>query len=337
MIETNAQNAVVVFRTDDAAKELLNSEIERGRLRQGWGYEGMHLMQDDVTVPFDTWSSRYKQVARTLWGEEHTEDQILRRYRILSIMTEFKEGDLIVVPKMPDYNHFLIATVAGGYGFDHAHRNDDFGHYVTIDTARLKRVPYKCGLESRYVVSKLGGYRRALNRVRDSKFIEFIEKLRGLSRYTEESILDTSRRMKDDMVEQYLEKLRDMRHDDLEKIVEHTFLSADYKLVDRHMYDGVGGDADLIFEHRPALPLLQSFSEHTLTVFVQIKQKTGIDAQAHEGIEQLAKISSGLTQCVRVLISTADEFDSETEELAEREDVQLISGLSTAEILMDNI
>lgn len=87
-------------------------------------------------------------------------------------MLDFNNGDIIVVPKAPDWRQFLILTVNGSYRFDDDlnskfNNGDDFRHIIPVEYK--KTVGYDYSDDSRKIVKKFGAYRSPINSVYDKK------------------------------------------------------------------------------------------------------------------------------------------------------------------------
>jgi hypothetical protein len=101
-----------VMRTDVNAREQLLAALDRGELRQGWGYdERLDL----------------NRIARKLadhgWRVGALDDEERSAWRGNQRMWpghhgRISVGDLIVVPKMPRDRHWMIVEVVGDYRFD---------------------------------------------------------------------------------------------------------------------------------------------------------------------------------------------------------------------------
>lgn len=324
---------VMVIRTDDDEKEWIWSELQCGRLRQGWGITDLQLKENGETVPFDVWEKRYSNSSKEIWNSQPKPDEALRRYNILKTMTDLCPEDLVVVPKMPSWDQFTIAKVKERYRFDRERRSKDYGHVIPVETGRLMTVPYYASIDTRLIVKKFRGYQAAVNNAWDSKFIESVVRLfKAESVPIEKTINEIFSEIKKPLLRKFLDQIRGLTYDDLERLVQKAFEEAGYQCVRKHSFDREGGDADLVFHSH--LPLISDPSELGLTTFVQVKQKSGEDWDDLKGIDQLTRISAGNPQSVKILISTADEFSTECCEKAQDERVILVSGITTAEILM---
>ena len=123
---------LVIFRMDVNLgwhyREMLS-----GRLRQGWGSCSLSLVR-----------AVGKPVNREDWNEAYEKDYgkapLPQRFAILSRMLEVREGDLVLVPKMPDKDHFSIARVCAPYYFQS--NLMDYGHIVPVYPESVRTFEY---------------------------------------------------------------------------------------------------------------------------------------------------------------------------------------------------
>lgn len=99
------------IRTDRDYQSLLFSELQNGRLRQGWGYDpnqDLRLIQAEI-VKGGTWWERLSEIQK----------EVLPHLRMLSSTEDSVQlGDRILVPNLPENGYFLIAEVTGNYNYD---------------------------------------------------------------------------------------------------------------------------------------------------------------------------------------------------------------------------
>lgn len=123
------------FRTDRNNKELLLSELENGRLRQGWGWDDSQDLR------------RIREVKEQggAWWEQLTEVQ-REAYKNFKMLGEgedsIRRGDIVLVPNLPQHGLFCVATVNGDYYFERLHLEaaqqtsglaEDYGHVLPVD------------------------------------------------------------------------------------------------------------------------------------------------------------------------------------------------------------
>jgi hypothetical protein len=97
------------YRIDTRKTKYFNSELEQGRLRQGWGYEEWQKLPDT----FD----------RGARGN-------------LLIYKRVKKGDILLIPRIPDWNDITIVEATEdfetGYKFEIDKEQQDYGHIFPV-------------------------------------------------------------------------------------------------------------------------------------------------------------------------------------------------------------
>ena len=312
-----------VFRT--ANVHFVKEELERGRLRQGWGPPGTSLLDANGTSRTkEAWENAY----RDAWGE----DPSPRRYGILRRMLDMKEGDLVVCPKAPDYSCFTIATVSGPYRFEVAPDPQDFGHIIPVQDQRVINNWYDGDAQTIHELFKSAYFRSAVTQVQDSN---------------RERVLDAARRLRekeDTRPAQNPEAIRKQRSaearreaakrlieyvnqswgfDQFEAAVGEAFVRKGYEYIRGKSDQKGGADADHILSiPMPGLDDLDSLDRPQYLLIVQVKLKKGVDNDDRKGVEQLSMWKSSEEEQVvaRVLFSSADSFTEECKKLAEEKD-----------------
>ncbi|MBN4054920.1 restriction endonuclease [Acidimicrobium ferrooxidans] len=325
-----------VFRTHDASKEWLWGELQAGRLHQGWGELGMELVRNSVHLEEEKWIAGYSDSARKHWNFDPPRDAGSKRFRILQRLLEIQAGDVVVIPKMPEWRHFTVARVEHGYQFDEAAPEDrggqgDFRHFITVDTTSVRHFSYTSSPDARAISGKFRAYQAAINNVWSEDVRTATQRL--LERDSDSTIrepADLFREMLKPAMREALEQLRQLPPLDLEKLVGRLFEGQGYEVLATHRYDRDGGDADLILGAK--LPLLEQYID--LPIYVQVKQKHGHDPEDTIGVKQLLKIASDAPTSIKVLASTADDFSEECQALAEENGVTLIGGAELVRLLV---
>lgn len=329
----------------DLRNELYN-EIKCGRFRQGWGIKNLDLGRNK-----ENWVKNFVQVALKEWEEEITPAQAENRYWILYPMLEINHDDIILVPKQPNDETFIVAQAKEREGkvyyFDDEDQSsrkllgNDFRHVINIVPESVKELPYNANITTLLVKKKTRGYQRAVNNVWDEQFREAINNLFQAPEARSLPLLDVMTEAISPIHMEVLEKLRKLPPRELEKLVENIFSNAGLEVISGHVFDKVGGDIDIIFQIPMNLPsVVEIISPEIgppIKLNIQIKQKDGIDFADNLGVEQLIKMSRGATNEYGILISTADDFTEECKRLAKQEKVILINGIKLAEIILKNL
>lgn len=122
------------IRTDKDNKKLIWEELQRGKLRQGWGY--------DESQDLKSISRKLESGSTLTLMEEHA----WRNRRMLDTEGEnnIKKGDLIFLPNLPEQSRFTIVRVSGPYSFERIKLTkdqmkhgfeEDYGHILPVDVS----------------------------------------------------------------------------------------------------------------------------------------------------------------------------------------------------------
>jgi hypothetical protein len=119
----------LAVRTDREHQKFLMSELEAGRLRQGWGYDGCQDLRKLV-----------KKVEADKTLNEDEEDSWRNRRLLDSEPDGVKPGDILVLPNLPTSGMWVLARVAGPYSFaistEKSGAGADYGHIVAVKPVR---------------------------------------------------------------------------------------------------------------------------------------------------------------------------------------------------------
>jgi hypothetical protein len=172
-----------VVRTDDEEKQWIWKEMQNGRLRQGWGVSGTSLTDNGAVIDEEPWRKRYQESSLREWGHEATHDEAVGRYRILSRFRQMAQGDIVVVPKMPEFEGFTLVTVSGTYAFDSEPRErrhkstDDYRHVHAIDPSSCKSFHYASSDDARVVQRMMRAYQSPVNAAFNEDFVKAVKAL----------------------------------------------------------------------------------------------------------------------------------------------------------------
>ena len=314
-----------IFRTDEN-DGWLYEELIAGRLRQGWGAPGLGLLDSDgARVEKTDWEQAY----RLRWDE----DPSPRRFAILSRMLEMGSGDIVVVPKMPEWNQMTVARVASGYQFEHDGDSEDLRHVVHVEAESVRTFDYRAD-EDAYLVSGLfarANHRPAVSACGDAAHVEAVLRLiKGRSCTSSMPREALSRAAIDDVLKEAAESLRSRikgwNGQHFEEAVRQAFRDQGYEEKSRRRFDGQGGDADIVVAP-PASP-------HSLflpgEIAVQVKWKQGRDEDDEKAVQQIVDwAESQGSDAIKYVISSASEFTEGAKTAAAANDVVLIGGLQT--------
>ncbi len=125
------------WNIDPSAQDYFSSELDKGTLRQGWGYdERLKLSKlktkTDDHIAFDDEEQR-------AWDRCNT------------MLLYIKEGDLIVVKNVPTREQFTIVEVKGSYDYN-IEDIGDYGHILPVKLKKLKAKGVKSAVDCYSVI-----------------------------------------------------------------------------------------------------------------------------------------------------------------------------------------
>lgn len=322
--------SVFLFRIDYTSKYIKN-EIEKGFLRQGWGTEGLNLIdKNGLITHYDNWVQNYP------W--ENDESKKRSKYNNLLNMLNMEIGDFIVVPKFPEWINFTIFKVNRKYNYNLNNEVKDYGHIIGVDYENKKTFHYQANDESKLIHSKLRAYQSAINNILNEDVKNTVESL--FFKESDMEAQDIAQIIKNSFFKNFNEfnyKLNSLNPYDIEKLVELIFTAAGYKLEDKNHYDREGGDADLVFSKN--FEIISDFldDKNLYQLYIQVKKKLGKDSNEFEGIEQLEKITSTIdsenTFYSKILVSTST-FSEKVQREAKRKNIILIDGKELVKLII---
>lgn len=176
--------------------EFLHRELwQSGKLRQGWGIEGLDLSGVNHTdEEKNRWIINYVLGLKKFWNTDPLDQnsrynenhlpchEAAGRMKMLSIMLNIKPKDIIFIPKHSFENHhddfhFTVCEVKSPYDFDLNKNYQDFGHVISV--TNLKSFKYS----ENTIIGKdfLGQHQKAVSEIKENyllyaKFLNFINK-----------------------------------------------------------------------------------------------------------------------------------------------------------------
>lgn len=323
-----------IFRIDYSDRDYFKENLEKGILRQGWGVENLSLLTESGEIRSqEEWVNACPKSWRTT---DEARRYLRNKNNNLRKMLEMKEGDIILIPKFPEWHIFSLYRVFGKYYFDLEKEKGDYGHCIPVEIAKEKPeeidkyFTYNGNDDTKVVHSKLRGYQTSINSVYNEEIIKAIKNLLQI---------------KSIKMENLNKEIFSVRPNDVEEIVENIFIKQGYLVESRNSYDRKGGDSDRIFI-KP-LPILSEVNDEigSCRVYVQIKKKDGIYDE-DEGINQLEEIvktkekieekESKDNNFYKVLVCTG-EFSPRVKELAQEKNIILIDGIQLIRMCLKNI
>ena len=314
-----------VFRTDEN-DGWLYSELVSGRLRQGWGAPGLALVKPDgQRVGKVDWEAAHKRHEN--WGNPSP-----MRFAILSRMLEVGPLDIVVVPKMPEWNQFTIASVSEEYRFELSTGPKDFGHVIPVDPDSVRTFDYRADNDA-FLVSGLfarANHRPAVSFCYSEEHLAAARNLlKRASSLTQQPHSVLAGAAADHAfkvaAEALAEQLRGWNGLRFEEAVRQAFRDQGYEIEYHRHHDGQGGDADIVVAPPASYGLFLPGK-----IAVQVKWKQGIDPNDEAAVRQIVDwAESQSSAAAKYVISSASDFTEGARKLADKCDVTLICGLQT--------
>jgi hypothetical protein len=180
------------YQLPEPGRKALFQEMKKGRLRQGWGSEGMSLIDSNGrSLSRDEWVKNYL-------GRSNDEEEVRKarsHFRLLSAMLQIRPGDLIVVPNFGEdgWDGLVIAKAVHAPGRPRGEGecynfspsvpralNGDRRHFVAIDRL-FKAIPLnRAGKHLKSLIAN-GGYRVRVRQVNSQKHRDLMKTIARLA------------------------------------------------------------------------------------------------------------------------------------------------------------
>jgi Holliday junction resolvase-like predicted endonuclease len=319
------------FRFDrDRRETVLRRLQEQGELCQGWGGgtdPNHHLQKENFRKrTVETYDMENTNVATNL-----------------TRMRDFNDGDRLVTPHLPEKGTVSVHEVQGAFpecytyvDVDDTHLNhriqirQSWGLNGTISANHWKLAPWKAKLPwfrlPIIAIEGVGtGFQEIVAALREDPSQKFPES--DLSKYLNE--------MESELMGETQSRLERIAPSgsgiSFEEIALHILRTEGYVKKGQHHYDGVGGDVDFVLTRDEVTP----FETDETVLFVQVKKhtgKTGVGA-----VKQVVQMMEKEPDAGGCVITLADRFSDEAQELAERNGIALIDGSTTCRLLMQRL
>ena len=318
------------FRHDRTRTEEVLARIRRyQQISQGWGGGeggGLDLREEDF-------------VNRTVSRYELGTTRIPSN---LSRMREFRDGDILVTPHLPEDGTVSIHIVNGDfphcYSYDEAD-GTDLNHRIALE--------YSFGLNGEISIynEELFAWYAQLQSWR-YPVVPIPQFYETFSHIVEELGADELRRFDPSELNDFLnncsEKVKDVLTENLramsavggtisfEGVCEQLLKEDGYEIVARNQYDGQGGDVDRVCKRSRRDTSI--FESGDVTLFVQIKKHEGETDE--EAVSQVIKMLKKRPEAHGCVMSTADGFTDEACRLAEAYEIVLLDRHKICGLLM---
>jgi hypothetical protein len=257
----------------------------------------------------------------------------------------FKDGDILVVPHLPEDGKVSIHLVEGDFpncyaylARDSCHLNNririkcSYGLDGNIDAHNTALINWYGKLRAlQYPILPIGQF--------ESDFLDVIDRLNKNSKI--EIGPSELQDFLDRLTESLLGRLRDeLDHiaasggeTSFERICEHIVKSTGYRIERRNMYDSKGGDVDLRCSRQRSDS--SPFEVGQAVLFVQVKKHKGKSDE--RPVKQLLKMIKQEPTADGCVMSLADDYTDEAKELAEKNGILLLNGSSICQLLLKEL
>ena len=300
---------------------IVNRIQEENQLSQGWGGGGevnLDLRQDGFI--------------------ENTKDyHELATNRIPSNLTRmrtFQDGDVLVTPHLPECGqvsiHFVNGNFPDCYSYvpdDNSHQNhrislqNSVGLDREISINNLMLLPWYTQLRALRLpvlpISEFAGI-----------FLNIVHAMNADSakEYPTSKLDEFFTDLKHNVVSTVATRLREIPPAgrnivSFESVCERLLLSAGYETVGGNLYDGQGGDVDLIC--RRSRRDMSIFEGGDVTLYVQVKRHVGQTPE--KAVQQVINMIQANPQADGCVMSLADDYTTEAKILAEGNGIVLLN------------
>ena len=312
------------FRYDRSQRDLVLRRLkEDSELCQGWGGGDVNLNLRDPD--FVQKAFQYYKLATT------------RTPSNLTRIRDFKDGDVLVTPHLPEDNSVSLHIVNGDFpdcyryvAGDDSHLNhririkDSFG-WKGISTYNERLLEYRAVLKwLRYPILPIPDFDELFSAILrelkidpdcifwPSDFDEVLSKFYARER------------------ERAVSWLRALPDSDFEGVCERILKSHGYEIVRRNYFNGRGGDVDRVCRRLRSHTSL--FEAGDVMLFVQLKKYKG--TANREAVDQVVSMLHDEPEAVGCVMSTADKYDDEAIKCAESNGIVLLDKDSVVSLFL---
>ena len=321
------------FRYDQNCRtDILERLKDNKVMSQGWGggTTNLDLRREPDTFVRDCFECYKPQGMRTT----RVPTNLLR-------VRQFKDGDLLVVPHLPERSRVSMLVVEGDYPKCYEWQLDDDhqNHRIRIKAAyglQGNLSIYNLALATWY--AKLQWLRLPVLAIPEHQEA-FTFLMRELDKsptalFAASGLDDYLGRMMEDTIEKVLSKLRDINPSvgpiSFEAVCEKLIRTEGYEVVDRHRYDKEGGDFDLRCVRSRSLG--SPFEAGDVNLFVQAKKHVGTTDEY--AVQQVLKMMEKDPTADGCVMSLCDVFSEAAKDLAKQNDILLMDGSSICRLLL---
>lgn len=175
MIGELRMNNIYIFKIGYIEdNSYLVKEIENGRLRQGWGA----MFSNKKPMAIFHGKFNFIKAWKDNWPLDETEPKRINEiFSQLLIMNDFKEGDILIIPNMPEKNYFKLLRVTDTYRFEYntgkEKEIDDYRHIVPVN--EITTVSFECDSNSRIIFEEFSSNEKNIYKVDSKEVIDAVE------------------------------------------------------------------------------------------------------------------------------------------------------------------
>ena|SRR5579859_2069254 len=260
----------------------------------------------------------------------------------LQRIRQFRDGDLLVVPNLPEDQKVSVVLVDGDFPQCYEWKRDEthLNHRI-----RLKKKSY--GLEgniSIYNVILTGWYAKLQwlrlpvlpipdHQAAFERLISEIEK-EPKAIFAESKLDEYLGQMLKDIMDDLVQKLRKINPASgpisFEAVCERLVRAAGYDVIGKHGYDKQGGDFDLRCSR--SRTSVSPFESGDVNLYIQAKKYEGTTDEL--AVQQLLKMMKNDQTAEGCVMSLGDDYSSKASELAKQNDIVLMNGRDICQLLL---
>ncbi len=298
------------------------------------------------------WGGGIGEVNLNINGDNHIKEcfnffqlKSTRIPRNLQRIKDFKNGDIIITPHLPEDGKLSIHIVDGDFNECYIYKDED-DNYLN-NNVKIKK---SYGLEGNISIDNylLTSWRGKLQWLRlpvlpmpqyENVFRKLIIDLDDNPKvfFPKSSLNEYLENIVEKLLNEVKQELRQINSNNseisFEAVCEYILLQEGYRIDKRNDYDGQGGDIDLACSRK--LSDYSAFELGDYSLYVQVKKHSG--ETGHEAVEQLLKMMENELHANGCIMSLADSFSEEAIKKADDNGIVLMNGNSICRLMIKSL